>query len=248
MAGLARWRLWLALGYYDFVVTYRQTVLGPLWQIVHVSAWIFGLWLVFGGERGNASLLYIGIGVIHWGLFNAVLPAATQVLQVNKSLIMNMPNPLSIYLFRKMVEQVLRWAAQLPLVAVLMIAYAVPLEWHVLLVIPNFVLVLLILLGGSLALSVLGTRSPDLRFAVDAAMRLLFFMTPIFWAPGDDPLRSLIASWNPFTYLLDLLRQPLMGELPSLFAYQVAGAMAVLSLVFGIAVFNACRNRVLFWI
>ncbi len=79
-------------------------------------------------------------------------------------------------------------------------------------------------------------------------MRLLFFMTPIFWAPGDNPLRSLIASCNPFTYLLDLLRQPLMGELPSLFAYQVAGAMAVLSLVFGVAVFNACRNRVLFWI
>ena len=247
-AGLSRWRLWLTLGYFDFITAFRRTLLGPIWQIATVTAWIGGLWLIFGSERGASSLLYIGLGVINWGLIQSIITSMSNVFRVNASLIMNVPNPISLYVFRKIAEQTLRWLVQLSIAPVLMIAFAVPLTPVILLIIPNLVIVLIILTGASFGLAALGTRLPALRFALDAVMRLMFFMTPIFWTPGDNPLRTLIAQWNPFSYLLELLRNPLMGELPSSEAYLLSLAMAVGALGLGIAIFSYCRNRMLSWI
>jgi lipopolysaccharide transport system permease protein len=247
-SGLMRWRLWMTLGYFDFVTAFRRTLLGPLWQIATVSAWIGGLWLVFGGERGSSTLLYIGLGVINWGLLQSIITSMPNVLRINSALIMNVPNPISLYIFRKIAEQCLRWVIQLLIAPVLMIAFAVPLVPEILLILPNLLIVLTVLTGAAFGLAAIGTRIPALRFAMDAVMRLMFFMTPIFWTPGDNPLRTLIATWNPFSYLLELLRLPLMGQAPSAETYGLTIAMAVVSMTCGLALFSYCRNRMLSWI
>ena len=136
----------------------------------------------------------------------------------------------------------------MPIVFVLIAIYGIDLGLHSLLFLPGLALVLVILSGSSFLLSVLGARFPDVRFAVDALMRLMFFMTPIFWAPGDDPLRGLIATYNPFTYLIEVMRAPLLGEVPSLLSYGVTSGLAAASVLLGVAAFNLCRNRILYWI
>ena len=248
LSGLSRWRLWTLLSYYDFVGTYRRSVIGPMWQIAQVCAWIGGLWLVFGSSRGSTTLRYIGIGVVTLGLIQTNVTGSTRVLSSSSSLILNVPNPVSIFVFRLVSLNLLRWSIQLPIVFLLMLAFSVPLSPVLLLAIPGIVILLLAVSGAALTFSVLGARYEDIRFAVDASMRLLFFMTPVFWEARDQPLRMLVSEWNPGTYLLRVVREPLMGEIPGMLDYQVAIATAFISLVVGAAVFSYARNRIVYWV
>jgi ABC-type polysaccharide/polyol phosphate export permease len=246
--GLSRWRTWSLLGYYDFIGSYRKTTLGPIWQIVHVAAWILGLWLVFGENRNGNSLLYIAAGVVCWSLLQGTLVHMPRVFQSNSGLIESIPNPLSLHVFRQMSEQALRWLVQVPFIIALAFFYDVTWGLQTLLVLLGVGLDIVILAGGSLFLSVVGARLPDLRFAVDAVLRLAFFMTPIFWTPGGDPLRSALALYNPFSYMINMIRQPLMGETPELYVYGIATLLALASVTAGLAAFSLFRDKVLYWI
>ena len=223
LSGLSRWRLWTLLSYYDFVGTYRRSG-------AHSLSWT-------RRDLQGRQARDVGIGVVTWGLIQTNVTGSTRVLSSSSSLILNVPNPVSIFVFRLVSLNLLRWSIQLPIVFLLMLAFSVPLSPVLLLAIPGIVILLLAVSGAALTFSVLGARYEDIRF-----------MTPVFWEARDQPLRMLVSEWNPGTYLLRVVREPLMGEIPGMLDYQVAIATAFISLVVGAAVFSYARNRIVYWV
>jgi ABC-type polysaccharide/polyol phosphate export permease len=69
-----------------------------------------------------------------------------------------------------------------------------------------------------MALGILGARYPDLVEMLSSAMRLMFFVTPILWVPGEGTKGTLfnaVLYFNPFYYLIEVIRGPLVyGKMP----------------------------------
>ncbi len=43
-------------------------------------------------------------------------------------------------------------------------------------------------------------------------MRVGMFATPVFWGAADgDPIRTALYYWNPFTYFLAIVREPIVN-------------------------------------
>ena len=246
--GARRWRSWITLAYYDFVSGFRRTVVGPFWQPLHIAAWITGLWLIFGGNRGNASLEYIAIGVVFWSLFQSFMTSGTVVFEQNRVLILSIPNPLSLHLYRRLAFQTIKWATNLPILMVLLIVLGTPIGSETFYFVPGILLVMVNGLWTALLFAIIASRFRDFQFAVDAATRLLFFLTPVFWSVGNDPTRSLIARYNPFTYFLEIVREPLLGNSPSLLAWQIVFAFTVCGLLLSVLVYGRTRRFIVFWI
>ena len=99
-----------------------------------------------------------------WGLIQTNVTGSTRVLSSSSSLILNVPNPVSIFVFRLVSLNLLRWSIQLPIVFLLMLAFSVPLSPVLLLAIPGIVILLLAVSGAALTFSVLGARYEDIRF------------------------------------------------------------------------------------
>jgi len=112
----------------------------------------------------------------------------------------------------------------------------------------GLVLLLYNALWVTLLLAVLGVRFPDLQFALEALMRLMFFMTPVFWSPGDDMLRNYLATYNPFAHFLEIVRGPVLGILPSLTNYGVVAAFSVIGPLVTLALYNRMRHQLVFWL
>jgi lipopolysaccharide transport system permease protein len=61
-----------------------------------------------------------------------------------------------------------------------------------------------------------GAFFPDLQFIVSNLMRLGIFLTPIIWVhTGGGGIRRIFYYWNPFTYMLEIVRVPILsGDVP----------------------------------
>ncbi|MEE9303038.1 MAG: ABC transporter permease [Thiotrichaceae bacterium] len=208
---------WCQLGWYDFIFQHRRTVVGPLWQTLQMAIWASGLVIVFGSFHSNEPnyIPYVVSGLVVWGLLSSFLVTGTNIFTGNSALILNIPNPQTLYIVRSVSLITIRFGFQLLVFIPVAIYFQLPLDTHLLLVIPGILLILICFSSSMMILGVIGARLRDLEHLVAAAMRFLFFASPVFWIPEEGSLRSILTLINPLAWFLDIIRLPLLGEMPS---------------------------------
>ena len=80
-------------------------------------------------------------------------------------------------------------------------------------------------------------------------MRFMIFFTPVFWSPDrKSGLRTALVDVNPFYHFLTIVRDPLLGIVPSAHHYWIAIAFAAIAVIAGLFVFGLMRKRVTIWL
>lgn len=223
---------WCLLGWYDFVFQHRRTMIGPFWQTVQMAVWAAGLVIVFGSFHADRPdyIPYVVSGLVVWGLLSSCLQAGTGVFTSNASLILNIPNPLTLYVVRSLSLITVRFGFQLLVFVPVAIYYHLPFNTSILWIVPGTLLILLCFGSSMMVLGVIGVRMRDLEHIISAAMRFLFFTTPIFWIPDEGTLRFILTLVNPLAWFLDLIRLPLLGEAPSTQTFVLCIIVTLLSM------------------
>lgn len=253
-ASLCSWRLWLFVGYRDMQSQYSRSVLGPFWLTAHALAWISALVFIFSNVFElqadlNQFVLYVAFGLVIFNFINAVVTGACDIYIRSRIIIHSHPGPLFIHPLRLVVSSLLQLGFQslaiLPFLVFFPIAIS-PTAW---LVIPGILLMLLMSVVVATVLAIAGARYGDFRFAILAVMRLMFFVTPVFWSLdqwGGLPLQ--IVTLNPITTFITLIREPLLGNVPEVLTYLKAvtwvGGFSVLALAW----FARVRATLSMWV
>src|SRR6185437_4751840 len=107
-------------------------------------------------------------------------------------------------------------------------------NWATLLVIPGITLICINGVSVGLLLGTLGARFRDIPPVVAAIMQMMFLLTPIFWQPEQLPGRELLVMLNPFYYFIEIIRQPLLGNAPSLTIWMAAIGITLAGLLVAI--------------
>jgi ABC-type polysaccharide/polyol phosphate export permease len=96
-----------------------------------------------------------------------------------------------------------------------------------------------------LILAIVGARFRDLGPIIAMGLQLMFFMTPILWT--DDALPNARKWWvtlNPFYHLVEIVRAPMLGRMPSDLSLLVSlGCCAALGII-GFSLFGLFRRRI----
>jgi lipopolysaccharide transport system permease protein len=81
-------------------------------------------------------------------------------------------------------------------------------------------------------------------------VRILFFLTPIFWVTTDlsQSARLALVVWNPIAYFLEFLRAPLLGQTPSLATIIGAFSITAVNVLVGVFYFSRARDRLAYWL
>lgn len=81
-------------------------------------------------------------------------------------------------------------------------------------------------------------------------MQIVFYITPVIWKPSLLPggLVSYVVMANPLASVLQVMRLPWLNEQPTMANWIIATITALLSLAFGVAVYQKFYNRVAFWV
>jgi ABC-2 type transport system permease protein/lipopolysaccharide transport system permease protein len=249
--GLRRWRGWTYLALETIKSQYRRTVLGPWWLTIQTGVYIIALAAVFGQIRHqplHQFLPYVAMGFMGFNLLSTLTQTASSVFVRAAGTMQSARQPLSAYVLRDITIALIQFAHNLVLYFALMAAGLVPLTPKALISIP---IVLAIAANGFFAALWLGpavARFRDIDPLVDSIMRIMIFFTPIFYQPAALGSRGVLLKWNPFTYLLDAFRSPLIGTPLEAKDYLITLAITAFNVGLAAIVFSRARSRVPYWI
>ena len=116
--------------------------------------------------------------------------------------------------------------------------------------IPSLLLVVINLTWVALILGVLCTRYRDLPQIVGSILQILFYLTPIMWMPNLLPQRTglYLLDLNPAYHLLQIVRAPLLGKLPTLLNWEVSFGLALIGWIMAIMFYGRYKRRIAYWL
>jgi len=246
------WRLWTHLGWGDILKQYRRSFLGPVWISLNTGIFIVVFSLI-GAQLFNLPLqsyiAYFCTGHVFFSFFSSLISEGCQTYIASEAFLKQTPYPKMAFVLRVVWRNLIMLAHNFPVVlGVLWWAGLLPdvrLGWFALgLVVTTAAGTLLVALLGAIA-----ARFRDVPMIVTSIMQIAFFVTPVMWQPQQLTERAqLVVLFNPLAALLDMLRSPMLGQVPPQSAVLLAIAtLAVLALLY-LALYLHARRRIVYWL
>jgi lipopolysaccharide transport system permease protein len=251
--GVRLWRLAFTLGWLDIRLRYRGSVLGPFWLTLSTAVMVAALGVLYSALFKmdlHEYLPFLALSLVLWNSYLAALvgDACSCFLQA-EGLIRSIRMPFTLHAIRTVVRNLLVLAHNVVVIVAVWAIFDTWPGWDGLLALPGLVLWVLDSLALCLLLGTFCARFRDIPPIVGSLMQIAFFVTPIIWKP--DLLQASGARWlpaNPFFSLLEIVRAPLLGEVPTAIIWTAAlGYSAALCLVAWL-VFARLRGRLAFWV
>jgi len=251
LAGTCRIGLWGTLAWYDTVLRYRRSLLGPLWITLSMGLLLLGmgpLYAVLFDVPLRRFYPHLALGVIVWHFLVGAVTDGCQVFIAAAPYLKQAAFPLSAFVWRSLARLVIQFAHHLVLYVPVAIWAGVTVSPRQLLAIPGLLLVLVNLHAIMTILGILTARFRDVAPITAAAMQFLMFLTPVFWMPDSLHGRARYVLWNPLAQLLDVVRLPLLGSLPAPGTWRLLALFTVLTVAVAGALYASCRRKVVYWI
>lgn len=243
---------WRALAWNDIVNRYRRSTLGPFWITLSMAITIIAMAPLYASffERSLSSFFpRLTLGIIIWGFISTSITEFTKTFQESANYLKQTKISFSIFIFRIIYRQLIIFCHNIIIYPFVMLFFGNTINFNFLLIIPALLLVIINLFWIGLFLSIFCSRYRDMTQIVTSFVNLLFFITPVIWEPSMvSPSKQLLIHLNFLSTLLDLLRLPLLGLVPSISYWLVAIGTAIIGLSLSLWLFAKKLNRITYWL
>ena len=242
---------WL-MGFEDFKRVGIGTRLGRLWPTISVLIRITFIGLVFGlvFQSDRAEYLpWLASGFITWSMMSTMITAGSGSFNSSKGYMLAIPMPKEAFIIRVLVREFLLFLQNLVVMAGVLIVFQMVPSATLLLLIPGLAITAVFLAGLSMILGPMVARFKDWGQFVSAIIGVMFFVLPIMWQPEriQSDLAHLILGLNPLYHYLQIIRLPLIDQVPTDINYLLATAGAVVFFGIGMIVMNKTRDKLVYW-
>ncbi len=253
VGGLLRTDLWGRLGWLDVKRRYRRTLLGPFWTSISLALYVVSVGVVGAGlwhQNIREYLPFLVSGMIAWLLVSTMINESCSLLVTGHALFRNVKFDYSILAYALVWRNLIIFFHNLVVYAIIVGALKPGLiGFTALLAIPGVILVgangvWIALLCGMFCL-----RYRDVTQIVGSIIQIAMLITPIFWPPDslDGARRLLFVETNPLYHMIDLVRGPLLGEVPGPISYVVVLLVTAGGWLLTYRVFRHFRKRIAYW-
>jgi len=231
---------------------YRRTFLGPWWMTLSSIIFIFGLSYLrisLTGQDWKAAVPYVGVGFIGFGLIIGGMQSASGVFIGAGRAMVTGRQPYLSFIAGGNTAQLIEFGHDALVIFLMAFVFSFAITFMWLWSVVAVVLIVAASLGMGMWLGPLVARYRDVGPIVGVIIRMMFFLTPIFWSIDMiDTERVSIAKWNPFTYQLLAFRDPILGTHHGWIPMGVSAAWALGNLVVGFLVFTRVRAKLPYWV
>src|SRR5712671_1242755 len=249
--GLTLWPLWVRLGWNDILQRYRRSMLGPFWLTASMAIMVIALGVLYA-ELFNTPihdfLPFLCVGLLVWNMMSSFLIEGGTLFTGAESYIKQIRLPYSVYVFRSSWSKLIIFAHNLVIYFGILLYFEFWPGAVALLAIPGLLLVLLNGAIASLFIGMVSARFRDVTQLINSVVQIVFFVTPIMWKPELLRSRTFIADFNPFYHLLEIVRAPLLGTLPSATSYIAVLLITLFNVVIVGTFFARFRSRISYWV
>jgi ABC-type polysaccharide/polyol phosphate export permease len=245
--------VWRALAWEEVRHRFRRSALGVFWIMLSFALMVTILVIVFGRNSPGYTLLeyvaYLATGLLVWNLISTTVSRGCALFSSADGWVKGSSAPFSVLAYKLVAFAVIELAMTAILVMPFIILTGGPNALQACLCLLAFLLLLIMALFCALLFGCVGAWSSDFQQLVPAIMRVGFFATPVFWTfDMRDGMRATLAALNPFTHLIEIVRRPLMGEMPSEANWVVALSLSLILAVCCVIGFRFAQPRLSAWV
>jgi ABC-type polysaccharide/polyol phosphate export permease len=245
------WALIFDLSWTEIKVRYSRSVIGPFWIVLTTAISVLGLsyiWSALFNLNKATFIPSLTVGLVIWQFLATCINEAPYCFSACNSVIRNYCFPIWVYPIVIVVKNFFIFLHNLVIIAVVLIIYPQGFGLGTLLIVPAVFLLLLVLVLIVTVFSILGARYKDLGPAVNSFMAIAFFLSPVIFRPHQLGVKEHLMWFNPFTYLITIIRDPIMGHVSQKFVYLVMVFFVLLGSVAVSYLLSRYRYRILYWI
>jgi ABC-type polysaccharide/polyol phosphate export permease len=201
----------------DTKARYKNSVIGPFWPTLTNVFGVLGLGLVWGHllkQDMNTFIPQLTAGLIVWQLIAGVLTDAPSTFTRHGAMIRNVAMPSWFFAVRALSKHLINLLHNVVIIVGVMWYYQVPLTANTWLLLPGLLLVTLNLYWLLHGLGLAGARFRDIEMLITSIVPLLFFISPVIYRADSLPASLNVVWLNPFSYMIEAVRTPLLGAAP----------------------------------
>ena len=249
--GLLSHEQWFYMAVQDIKLRYRRSMIGPWWVTISsgIMVLMMGfLWSHIFSQAIDTYLPYFAIGFVVWGWMSAqILDSAAGFIQF-QGVIKQIKLPFPIFTFRCNVRQSIILLHNSLIIAAVLLLAGKGFSLLSLLAIPNLILIQLNITLLSIVVTIFCSRYQDMTQVVNVLTQIIFFFTPILWQVESIKNKAYLAEWNPIYHWIELVRAPLLGNLPTISDYLWSGFSVAILFVLATYYLGRYRSRIALWL
>ena len=249
---IKNFRTCLQWAWLDTLCHYRRSQIGPLWETINVLVMIIGLTVVSSAViGGNMTDLigYVGLGIIIWASISALITEGSTTFVRNSYLITGSTISIDCYVGRTVFRTLIIFCHHIVLYFLGLLLFLVPLTWTSLLALPGIILLFLNGYWIGVVLAFVCARFRDVEQIIRNLLQLAFFVTPVFWkAEAIAGSKRAIVDYNVLFYFIEIIRAPLLGEIPPLRYYAIVLGCTAVGYAIAILVYHRMRRQLAFFV
>jgi ABC-type polysaccharide/polyol phosphate export permease len=250
--GTKLWRIWVFLAWENTKATYSRSLFGLLWITLTFACFIFAKIIIFsnmfGANDKSYFELYLVCGFFAWQASSSAISGAASVFTRSQAWIKNDPLPFSVYIFEQVFREVIALFYTALVVVAVFLYFSYPVTAMAFMAIPAVLAIIFNAIWVKMLLGVVATRYRDIQHLVQTIMRVMLFLTPIFWMPSQVGKAMTFLWWNPLFHFLEVFRAPLIDGSPAWESWIFVGCVTVFGWLVSLFVFGTYKNRIAYWL
>lgn len=194
-----------------------NSYLGWAWMILEPLAFML-IYVFIAGVIFKSTVQYfpvfVFIGLSIWNFFNKMVVASVKIVANNRDTVTKVYLPKFVLLLVKMGVNIFKMLVSFILVFLFMIFYKVPITWNVLWFIPILIVTIVFTFGVCTIMMHFGVFAEDLSNLVNIALRMVFYLTGIFFDISTKVhnvlYRTILLDLNPLANFIYNMRNVLI--------------------------------------
>lgn len=205
----------------DFISSFKQTILGPIWFFINPILTTITFLIVFGkiaglSTDGAPALLFYLSGVTLWNYFSSCLIGTSSTFVGNAGIFGKVYFPRLVTPISIVISNLMRFGVQFLLFLMVWIYYLFKgeIQPNIWIVATPFLIVLMAFfaLGTGMIFSSLTTKYKDLSMLLVFGVNLYMYATPVIYPTSSLPFFfKKLAFYNPLTGIFECFKYAWLG-------------------------------------
>lgn len=248
--GTRQWWMWRAMAWQDILQRYRGSMLGPFWLTISMSVMIGALGFLYSQLfriEISSYLPFLCVGLIVWTMIASILQDGCSTFIGVDQVVRQIKLPYTVHAYRVVCRNLIIAAHNIVVYIGVVVLFDIPVSTTMLVALAGVALILFNGFWVSVVLGMVCGRFRDVPQIVASVIQIAFFVTPVIWRPELLQERGELAFWNPLFGFIDLVRSPLLNQMPHPTSWITTLSVTAVGSVAAFCIFARFRARIPYW-
>lgn len=250
--GFKKHEVWSTLAFEDIRSRYMRSYAGIGWIFLSFAFFVLVKIVIFGPTSGKDTSFfgpYVVIGFFIYMFMSTTIQEGCSTFISAKGWIKGAKIPLSVFALKALMRNCILALINFGVVVLSILYFRPEITWFALWSIPLFALTILNGVWVTMMFATIGARYRDFVHAANTIMRVMLFLTPIFWVPENMGANwDNLLKYNPLSHFLILVRDPVLYHSIPMDSLIIVLCVTFVGFISATIVFTYGRPRVPFWV